>query len=170
MRTIQPIGNTHLCWEDTFCLMSKLIALRSKDPDTKVGSVIVNDQNIVVGLGYNGFPRGCDDQLFPWTRKDGINPTDTMEDSMLRSKYTYVVHAEVNAILNSNGSTKDCTLYCTLFPCNECAKIIIQAGIKRIIYLENKYADMPMTHAAVAMFRHAGVKTEQYILKSRMEL
>jgi dCMP deaminase len=116
----------YLSWSDYFMGVAALSAMRSKDPDTQVGACIVNNERHIVGIGYNGFPCGCTDEQLPWTRK-GNSPLDT--------KYSYVVHAELNAILNANSSVKDCSLYTTLFPCNECAKLIIQAGINRVVYL-----------------------------------
>ncbi len=110
----------YLDWHETFMQMAFLIAQRSKDPSTQAGAVIVDQNNIVVGLGYNGFPRGCSDDKFPWCR----------EGSFCQTKYPYVVHAEENAIYNTNKKPKNCILYCTLFPCNECVKTIIQSGIK----------------------------------------
>jgi dCMP deaminase len=102
-----------------------LSAQRSKDPLTQVGACIINDDKVIVGTGYNGFPKWCSDDKFPWDK----NP-----DNAIENKHSYVVHAEVNAILNANASTKWSTMYVWLFPCNECAKIIIQSGIKKIIY------------------------------------
>lgn len=109
-----------------------LSAQRSKDPSTQVGACIVNKKNKIVGAGYNGLPAGCNDDQFPWHR----------EGSMIDTKYPYVCHAELNAILNNIGiDLHGCRLYTTLFPCNECAKAIIQSGISEIIYLSDKYAD-----------------------------
>ncbi|MBQ1507785.1 MAG: cytidine deaminase, partial [Erysipelotrichaceae bacterium] len=104
-----------------------------------------------VSIGYNGFPRGCDDSIFPWTREGG----------MLDSKYAYVVHAELNAILNSPRSLKDCILYVSLFPCNECAKAIIQSGIRKIVYESDKYSDTDATKASKKMLQAAGVELVQ---------
>jgi len=118
---------TVLTWEEYFMGMAILSSFRSKDPNTKVGACIVNNENRIIGIGYNGFPSKCSDNKLPWSRT-GDTPLDT--------KYPYVIHAEVNAILNSNLSLlKDCILYVTLFPCCECAKIIIQSGIRKVIYL-----------------------------------
>ena len=115
----------HITWDEYFLGVAKLSAMRSKDPNTKVGACIVNEENRIVGVGYNGFPYGCDDKDFPWGNEKNVPLTDT--------KYAYVVHAELNAILNSTRSLKGCRIYVSLFPCNECAKSIIQAGIKEIV-------------------------------------
>ena len=112
-----------LSWDDYFMGLAHLSAMRSKDPSTQVGAAIVNPQHRVIGIGYNGFPFGCDDDVFPWAREGKSNDT----------KYPYVVHAELNAILNCSQSCRGCTLYVSLFPCNECAKAIIQSGITKIV-------------------------------------
>ena len=136
-----------LSWDQYFMGMAHLSAKRSKDPNTRVGACIVNPQKRVVGLGYNGFPYGCEDEEFPWDR-DG---------EFLETKYPYVVHAEPNAILNSTSNLKCSTLYVTLFPCNECAKLVIQSGIKHIIYMDDKYHDTPSSIASRRMFDSANV-------------
>jgi len=133
--------NKPISWNTYFMEIAKISAKRSKDPNTQVGACIVGEDNKILGMGYNGFPRGCPDDKFPWTRPD---------------KYLYVVHAEVNAILNSSKVT-GARLYSTLMPCNECAKIIIQAGIREVIYLENRN-DSQEYDAARRMFDSAGVK------------
>ncbi len=150
----------YLDWDEAFMLMSDLIAKRSKDPSTQVGACIVNEQNVIVGLGYNGFPRGCHDDELPWCR----------EGETLETKYAYVVHAEANAIMNANSSVKGCRLYVNLFPCNECAKAIIQGGIKEVIYTSDKYADMDIFKAARKMFETSGVKLRQYLPKHQIKL
>lgn len=150
----------YLDWDETFMLMSNLIAMRSKDPSTQVGACVVNDQNIIVGLGYNGFPRGCHDDNLPWKR-DG----NTMD-----VKYTYVVHAEANAIMNANSSVKGCRIYVDLFPCNECAKIIIQSGISEVVYAEDKYASVDIFKASRKMFKTAGIKLRKYVPKKKLNL
>lgn len=150
----------HLNWDDTFILMSNLIAKRSKDPNTQTGACIVNDRNIVVGLGYNGFPRGCSDDKLPWCR----------EGDVLSVKYTYVVHAEANAVMNANVNVEGCRLYCHLFPCNECAKIIIQSGIKEVIYESDKYKDEGIFKASKKMLKMAGVKLRQHKSKYNLSL
>lgn len=137
-----------LNWTQYFMGLAKLSALRSKDPSTQVGACIVNQDKRVVGIGYNGMPYGCDDDTFPWERKGDL----------LKTKYPYVVHAELNAILNSTQSLKGCTLYVSLFPCNECAKAIIQSGIKKIIYEDDKYKDADNNIASRRMLEAAGVE------------
>lgn len=128
-----------------------LAAKRSKDPNTQVGACIVDSNNIILSTGYNGFPYGCSDDLYPWER--------TGKDT----KYSYVVHAELNAILNARGKNLNgARLYVDLFPCNECAKAIIQSGISEIVYLYNKYADTPATIASRRMLTSAGVKLTQF--------
>ncbi len=130
----------------------KVISKRSKDPNTQNGACIVNPDNIIIGLGYNGFPRGCSDDQLPWAR----------EGEFVEKKYAYVVHAEENAILNANADTKGSKLYCTLFPCNECAKVTIQRGIKEIIYESDKYHDDPIWEASRRLLDLAGVEYRQY--------
>lgn len=129
-----------------------LSAKRSKDPNTQVGACIVNQFNKIVGIGYNGFPIGCSDDELPWDRKsDNINDT----------KYPYVVHAEANAILNSTKDLHGARIYVALFPCNECTKLIIQSGIKEIVYLSDKYSDTDAVKASKKMLKMAGVKMTQ---------
>jgi dCMP deaminase len=131
-----------------------LCAERSKDPNTQVGACIVNDENRILSVGYNGFPAGCDDNIFPWDRS-GDDAYDT--------KYLYVCHAELNAILNCRGrSLAGSRIYVALFPCNECAKAIIQSGIKEVIYLSDKYADTPSTQASKRMLQAAGVALRRF--------
>ena len=126
-----------------------LSAQRSKDPNTQVGACIVNEKNRIMSVGYNGMPYGCDDDEFPWER----------EGEDFDTKYPYVCHAELNAILNNAGASLDgCRIYVALFPCNECAKAIIQSGIKEVVYLSDKYAETPMTKASKRMFNAAGVR------------
>jgi dCMP deaminase len=137
----------YISWDEYFMGVSLLAAKRSKDPNTQVGACIVSDDNIILSTGYNGFPAGCSDDVFPWAR-EGEN-----------TKYKYVVHAELNAILNSNGkSLKGAKIYVDLFPCNECAKAIIQSGIKEVVYLYDKYADSEATIASKRMLDAAGVR------------
>ena len=137
-----------LTWEEYFMGLAHLSGLRSKDPNTKVGAVIVDENNRVVSIGYNGFPSGVSDDEFPWGREGGV----------LDTKYAFVVHAELNAILNSQRSVRGCSLYVSLFPCNECAKAIIQAGIKRIIFESDKYDGADTNIASKRMLRAAGVE------------
>lgn len=137
-----------ISWDQYFMGLAHLSAMRSKDPSTSVGAVIVDDKHRVVSIGYNGMPYGCSDDVYPWDR----------EGDLLDTKYPYVVHAELNAILNAGRSLKDCTLYVSLFPCNECAKAIIQSGIKKIIYEDDKYADSETTRASKRMLQSANVE------------
>ena len=148
--------NDYLDWGDTFMLIAKVAANRSKDPSTQVGCCIVNHKNFIVGMGYNGFPRGCSDDVFPWGR-------DPKSKLFVDTKYAYVVHAEQNAILNSNQKDLEgTTLYVTRHPCNECAKSIIQVGIRQIIYLTNPLPEDPGTIAAIKMFTAAGVIVTEF--------
>lgn len=141
-----------ISWDECFMRIARTIAERSKDPSTQAGATIVNQDNVVVGMGYNGFPRGLKSEDFPWDR----------EGDFLNVKYTYVCHAEENAIFNSNNTTKDCKIYCTLFPCNECAKSIIQNGIKEVIFESDKYHNEPAFIASRRMFDAVGIKYRQY--------
>ncbi len=145
--------NNNVSWDTYFMGVAMLASQRSKDPNTQVGACIVNEDNIIVGVGYNGMPRSCLDNLMPWGRDD---PNE------LNTKYPYVCHAELNAILNSTGCIKNCTLYVTLFPCNECAKAIMQSGITRIIYLEDKYPDSTGVKASKLLFKAGHVRYDQY--------
>ena len=140
----------YINWDEYFMGVSLLASKRSKDPNTQVGACIVSPDNVIISTGYNGFPYGCSDDEFPWER-DGEE-----------TKYPYVVHAELNAILNAGGrSLKGAKIYVDLFPCNECAKAIIQSGIKEVVYLYDKYADTPATVASKRMLNAAGVKLTQ---------
>lgn len=144
-------------WEEYFMGIAFLAARRSKDPVTQVGACIVNNENKIVGIGYNGLPIGCNDDEFPWS-KESTND--------LENKYMYVCHAEVNAILNKNSiDVNGCTMYVALFPCNECAKVIIQSRIKEVVYLSDKHAEKPHTIGAKKMFHAAGVKYRQFVPK-----
>lgn len=144
-------SNNYISWDEYFMGVAMLSALRSKDPSTKVGACIVNQNKRIVGIGYNGFPCGCSDDEFPWERTGGF----------LETKYPYVVHAEPNAILNSTSDLTNATLYVTLFPCNECAKLIIQSGIREIVYASDKYQDTDASKASRKMLDAAGVKCRQ---------
>ena len=143
----------YISWSEYFMGIAQLSALRSKDPSTQVGACIVDDQNKVVSIGYNGMPCGVHDDEIPWGHGEG-----------LESKYLYVCHAELNAILNSRDGAhlRGCTLYVTLFPCNECAKAVIQCGIKEIVYLDDKYATATSFQASRKMLEMAGVKLTRY--------
>ena len=140
-----------ISWDEYFMGLAHLSALRSKDPNTQVGACIVDKDKKVVSIGYNGMPRGCDDNEFPWSR----------EGDFLDTKYPFVVHAELNAILNSPRSLKDCTIYVSLFPCNECAKAIIQSGIKKVVYESDKYDGTDSNTASKKLFKAAGVELVQ---------
>lgn len=143
----------YISWDEYFMGIALLSAQRSKDPNTQVGACIVDMKKKIIGIGYNGFPMGCSDDELPWGVRTAENYMDT--------KYPYIVHAEVNAILNSTKRLDNCIMYVALFPCNECAKVIIQSGIKEIIYLEDKYSETDSVKAAKKMFQMAGVKTTQ---------
>lgn len=144
-----------ISWDECFMKIAHVISERSQDPSTQAGSVVVSKDNVVAGVGYNGWPRGIESDDLPWDRDGDFENT----------KYAYVCHAEENAIYNSNSSTKDCKIYCTLFPCNECAKTIIQNGIKEVIYESDKYADVPEFKASKRMLKLANISFRQYILK-----
>lgn len=148
--------NDYLSWDEYFMGIAQLSALRSKDPSTQVGACIVDNAKKVVSIGYNGMPRGIDDEVVPWGHGEG-----------LESKYLYVCHAEFNAILNTrNGDALNgCTLYATLFPCNECAKAIIQTGIKEVVYLDDKHHDDVIYEASEKLLSLAGVKIRKYVGK-----
>ena len=137
----------YISWDEYFMGVAMLAARRSKDPNTQVGACIVSQDNIIISTGYNGMPKGCSDDVFPWEREGE------------QTKYAYVVHAELNAILNANGrDLRGSRLYVALFPCNECAKAIIQSGVKEVFYLSDKYADSMSTLASKWMLDAAGVK------------
>ena len=139
----------YISWDEYFMGLALLSGLRSKDPNTQVGACIVNDDNKILSVGYNGFPNGCSDDEFPWER----------EGEELDTKYPYVTHGELNAILNyRGGSLAGASLYVSLFPCNECAKAIIQSGIREVVYLSDKYANQPNTLISKRMLTSAGVK------------
>lgn len=143
----------YLSWDEYFMGIACLSAGRSKDPSTQVGACIVSDENRILSVGYNGMPRSCSDDEFPWGREG--DPENT--------KYMFVCHAELNAILNyTGGSLKGSKVYTTLFPCNECAKALIQSGVKEIIYLSDKYDKTPSTICSKKMFRSAGVEIRPF--------
>ena len=140
----------YISWDEYFMGIALLAANRSKDPSTQVGACIVSPNNIIISTGYNGMPKGCSDEDFPWARSAECE-NDT--------KYPYVVHAELNAILNANGrDLRGATVYVALFPCNECAKAIIQSGIKEVVYLSDKYKDTMGNLASKKMLDAAGEK------------
>lgn len=138
----------YISWDEYFMGVALLSARRSKDPNTQVGACIVNDKHKIVGAGYNGLPTGCDDDEFPWDK----------QGDFLQTKYPYICHAELNAILNNIGmDLHGCKIYTALFPCNECAKAIIQSGISEVIYLSDKYAGTDTAKASRLMLEKAGV-------------
>ena len=142
----------YISWDEYFMGIAMLAAKRSKDPNTQVGACIVSKDNIIISTGYNGMPKGCADDEFPWARSGA--EVDT--------KYPYVVHAELNAILNANGrDLRGSRIYVALFPCNECAKAIIQSGVKEVLYLSDKYKDTMGNLASKRMLDAAGVKYTQ---------
>ncbi len=144
--------NKVISWDEYFMGVALLSAKRSKDPNTQVGCCIVNENKRIVAVGYNGMPRGCDDDKYPWSIREGnINET----------KYGYVVHAELNAILNATTPLANCILYVSLFPCNECTKAIIQSGIKEIVYLDDKYNGVAFDLASKKMLQDAKIKTRK---------
>ena len=141
----------YISWDEYFMGVAILAAKRSKDPNTQVGACIVDKNNVILTTGYNGFPKGCSDDEFPWDREGEI------------TKYPFVVHAELNAILNASG--KDLSgsrIYVALFPCNECAKAVIQSGIRTVIYADDKYRDAPNNIASLRMLKAAGVDCIRY--------
>lgn len=143
----------YISWDEYFMGIAIMSAQRSKDPSTQVGACIVSNENRILSVGYNGMPRNCDDDVFPWDR-DGDD---------LNTKYMFVCHAELNAILNYSGTNlKGSKVYVTLFPCNECAKALIQSGVAEIIYYSDKYSDSFSTLAAKRMFESAGIKMTPY--------
>lgn len=143
----------YINWDEYFMGVAHLSGMRSKDPNTQVGACIVSHKNKILSMGYNGFPSGCSDDEFPWAR----------EGEELETKYPFVTHSELNAILNYRGGSLEGTkLYVSLFPCNECAKAIIQAGIKTVVYDSDKYAGTPSNVASKKMFDAAGVEYIKY--------
>ena len=153
----------YLTWDEYFIALAKLTAMRSKDPSTQVGACIVSEDNRILSVGYNGAPNGFDDDNFPWNRQ-GEN---------LETKYPYVCHAEMNAVLNYRGTRKDfenARIYVDLFPCNECAKIIIQSGIKEVVYLSNKYKDSENNIASRRLFDSCGIEYRQIDLEKQITI
>ncbi len=140
--------------------LAKISAMRSKDPVTQVGACIVNEDKIIVSLGYNGMPKGNDD-AFPW-HKD--------ENNKMNSKYSYVVHAEINAILNTNQNLKNCTLYVSLFPCDNCAKTISQTGIKEIVYQEDKYHDNIEFQISRKILKESNIATRKIEIETHVNV
>ena len=141
----------YLSWDEYFMGIAYLSAMRSKDPSTQVGACIIEEDKKIIGIGYNGFPIGSNDDEMPWNK----------EGEFLDTKYPYVVHAELNAILNSIKSLKNCTIYVTHFPCNECAKAIVQSGIKKVIYFSDKHKDKDSTKASRRILENAGLNIKK---------
>lgn len=142
----------YISWDEYFMGLAILSSERSKDPSTRVGACIVNKDNKILSIGYNGAPIGFDDDIMPWGR----------EGDYLDTKYPYVCHSELNAVLNCSASVKDAIMYVTLFPCSECTKIIIQSGIKEVIYLCDKYASTDSVKASKIMLDNCGIKYRKY--------
>ena len=155
MKKINKQNKDYLSWDEYFMGIAVLSTMRSKDPNTRVGACIVSKDNRILSIGYNGAPNGYKDDVFPWDREG--DPKDT--------KYFYVCHSELNAILNYGGSRSDLVgskLYVTLFPCNECAKVVVQSGIKEVIYLSDKYHGTDATVVSKKIFDVCGVKYRQF--------
>lgn len=149
----------YISWDEYFMGVAYLSSMRSKDPNTQVGACIVSPKNKILSMGYNGLPIGCSDDEFPWNR---------VEKDPVLNKYFYTTHSELNAILNyRGGSLEGSKMYVTLFPCNECAKAIIQAGITKIVYADDKYDDTPAVYASKKMLDAAGVVYEKYEFSGR---
>ena len=160
MKEVNKFRKDYLTWDEYFMGIAKLSSMRSKDPSTQVGACIVSSDNRILSIGYNGAPNGFEDKYFPWDR----------EGNNLETKYPYVCHAEMNAILNFRGSKKDlegAKIYVDLFPCNECAKLIIQSGIKEVIYLSDKYAHQDNFIASKKLFDSCGVTYRQIELSGQ---
>ena len=142
----------YISWDEYFMGIAILSTFRSKDPNTQVGACIVGKDHKILSIGYNGSPRGLNDDSMPWDRVG----------SFMDTKYAYVCHSELNAILNYSGTLEGTTLYVTLFPCNECAKVIVQSGIKEIVYLDDKYKDTDATKVSKKIFDQVGIKYRMY--------
>ncbi|HBA93779.1 MAG TPA: cytidine deaminase [Ruminococcaceae bacterium] len=154
-----PKRDNYISWDEYFMGISLLSSMRSKDPSTQVGACIVNEDNRIMSVGYNGFPRGCSDDEYPWERS---------ADSANDTKYPFVCHAELNAILNAGGhNLTGSKIYVALFPCNECAKAIIQSGIKEVVYISDKYSDTESTVASKRMLTSAGVKLTKFVSNTK---
>ena len=159
MSEISQMRKNYRSWDEYYMGVALLSSYRSKDPSTQVGACIVDSNRRILSVGYNGTPNGMNDEAFNWSR----------QGDFLNSKYAYVIHAEPNAIMNFSGNTADlkgATIYVTLFPCNECAKLIVQSGIKKVVYLSDKYKDSDSTIASKQIFDGCGVEYEQFIPKN----
>jgi dCMP deaminase len=150
---VETKRTNYLSWDDYFMAVAQLSALRSKDPNTRVGACIVNTKKRIIGIGYNGFPVGCSDDELPWGR----------EGNFLETKYPYVCHAEMNAITNASNKPEleGASMYVSLFPCNECAKLIVQVGIREIVYLSDRYRDTDIMIASRRILEMAGIRCRQ---------
>ena len=163
MKKINKQRKDYLTWDEYFMAIANLSSMRSKDPSTQVGACIVGHDNRILSIGYNGAPNGFSDEKFPWDR-DG---------DVLNTKYAYVCHGEMNAILNYRGSRKDlegAKIYVDLFPCNECAKLIIQSGIKEVIYTCDKYKDTDGVKASKKMLDECGVKYKELKIDKEIKI
>ena len=163
MKELNKQRKDYLTWDEYFMALAKLSSMRSKDPSTQVGACIVGSDNRILSIGYNGTPNGYDDKDFPWDR----------EGNRMDTKYAYVCHAEMNAILNYRGSRKElenAKIYVDLFPCNECAKLIIQSGIKEVIYLCDKYKDTDDVKVSKILMNKCGVKYKQLEINKSIEI
>ena len=163
MKELNKQRNDYLSWDEYFMGIAVLSSMRSKDPNTQVGACIVSKSNRILSIGYNGTPNGFEDKYFPWDRNG----------EFLETKYPFVCHAEMNAISNFKGDKKDLDgskLYVTLFPCNECAKLVVQSGIKEIIYLSDKYKETDGTKASKLMFDTCKIKYKEFKNKKREEI
>lgn len=157
-----PKREDYISWDEYFMGVSLLSCRRSKDPSTQVGACIVNSENRIMSVGYNGLPKGCSDDEYPWERK-AVSQNET--------KYPFVCHAELNAILNAGGnSLKGCRIYVALFPCNECAKAIIQSGIEEVVYISDKYANTEATVASKRMLASAGVELTKFTSDKKLSI
>ncbi len=149
----------YISWDEYFMAIAKLAGMRSKDPNSQVGACIVGKDHKILSIGYNGFPIGCSDEEYPWEREN---------DDPLLTKYPYVAHGELNAILNyRGGSLEGATIYVGMFPCNECSKAIIQCGIKRLVYSLNKYPNSASVIASMRMLSSAGIEVVRYVQSGR---
>ena len=163
MKEVNKQRKDYLSWDEYFMGIAVLSSMRSKDPNTQVGACIVSKNNRILAIGYNGTPNGFEDKFFPWAR----------EGENLKTKYPFVCHAEMNAISNFKGDKKDLDgskLYVTLFPCNECAKLVVQNGIKEVIYLSDKYKETEGTIASKIMFDACGIKYTEFPNNKRKTL
>ncbi|MDO5555347.1 MAG: dCMP deaminase family protein [Clostridia bacterium] len=148
-----PKRTNYINWDEYFMGIALLSAERSKDPNSQVGACIVSQDNKILSIGYNGFPTGCSDDEISWEREGEFKDT----------KYPYVCHAELNAILNYTGATlKGSKIYVALFPCNECAKAIIQSGIKEVIYMSDKYKDTDEVKISKKLFDMSKIEYTKY--------